>query len=95
MANDLTKNPFIVDTAGATAIFSDALAISTIEWIGATTAGHRAVVKDKDGNVMWESFANGSNFIDRKAFDSYPFSKFQRGLIVDTLGSGKLYITYA
>ena len=94
MANDLTQNPMIVDTQGASDLLSgQALALAKIEWVGATLAGHRAAVKDADGKIVYEGYANGANFTDRVHFPEYP-SRIIHGLIVDDLDSGKLYIHY-
>ena len=94
MANDLTKNPWVVDTASGTAILSDWADVRSIQWIGGTTAGHAAIVQDKDGTVIWRRLAAAVN----ANFDTEFQGRWGRrvnGLLVPTLDSGTLYITFA
>lgn len=94
MANDLTKNPWVVDTAGSAAILTSWADIRSIQWIGGTTAGHAAIVQDQNGVVIWRRLAQGAN----QNFDSEFEGRFGRrvnGLTVPTLDSGTLYITFA
>lgn len=97
MANSLTGNPWICDTASATPITRLQVRIAKLRWIGtaATAAGDRCIVKDARATprIIWESIATGANFTtDSDAFGSE--GNFN-GLAVTTLGSGLLYIYYA
>jgi hypothetical protein len=65
------------------------LIVSYLRWVGATTAGHSLVVNDADGNVIWESEADGANFID-----ILPFWRRVNGVTVNTIDSGNLFIYY-
>ncbi len=56
-----------------------------IRWYGATTAGHTLTVKDTAGNIIWESVADGPNFID-----VHPFYVIVDGLNITTMQSGKM-----
>ena len=99
IANDLTGNPLVIDTASATPIMTDDVYLDAIRWVGATTAGHQAVVKDNKGtpDTIYEGLANGANFIDERSFGA-EYSGPRRvvgGLAVPTLDSGKLYIYLA
>ena len=99
IANDLTGNPWVVDTASATPITTDDVFLDTIRWVGATTAGHQAIVKDNKTSpaTVYEGLANGANFIDERSFGA-EYAGPRRvvgGLAVTTLGSGKLYIYLA
>ena len=99
IANDLTGNPWVVDTASATPITTDDVYLDTIRWVGATTAGHQAIVKDNKGtpDTIYEGLASGANFIDERSFGA-EYAGPRRvvgGLSVTTLGSGKLYIYFA
>lgn len=87
MANDISQSPYIIDTASASVIFAGLVMACTFRWIGATTAGHQCVVKDGTGRVVYAAIANAANFVD----EGWCEVNF-RGLIVDTLGSGTLYI---
>lgn len=56
---------------------------------GATKAGHLLVVKDSAGNTIFESEADGANFIDVQ-----PIFKVCKGVVATTMDSGKLYVFY-
>lgn len=93
MANDLTKNPFKVDTASGTPILTSWADLRSIQWTGATTAGHEAKVTDKDGTVIWQRFAQGANQNWDTEFQGR-WGRRVNGLTVPTLGSGTLYFTF-
>ena len=73
-------------TASADAVLGK-MKIDFIRWVGATTAGHSCILKDTAGNVLFESEADGANFID---VHSLPL--VVDGIDVDTMDSGTLYI---
>ena len=89
MANDLTRNPLLVDTAHATnVVLSGPCTLRAILWFNATGL-LTAIVHDKAAaRVVWErsSPLNSSSFFDVLDFDVGP----GRELIVPTLGSGTL-----
>ena len=87
MANDLTKRPWKVDTAAATVLSSDRLRVKGVRWVGATTAGHTAIIHDKNSRVVWSSVATGANYVESDLIEND-----WEGLIVPTLGSGILYL---
>lgn len=92
MANILTGNPWVLDTASATPIVTYRVRIGQIEWIGGTNAGHVAEMKDGAGNVVYRAEAGGGNNEDvrlrhGKATDSFV------GLALTTIDSGKVYVT--
>lgn len=87
MANDLTGDPYIIDTAAATVLSTINLFIKSIRWVGGTTAGHTAVIQDQKGNVIWTSEASGANYVESEIIEQWI-----DGLIVPTLTSGVLYI---
>lgn len=89
----LTKSLWLVDAADAPlACTTDLVRVNGIRWVGATTAGHEAIIKDAAGKVKWRSLASGANNVE--ADDIYPNLRGQNwaGLTVDTLDSGSLYI---
>lgn len=100
MANDLTKKPWIVDTASATPITTTEVVIHKIVCVGpSNTAGDQAVVQDGSGKEIAHFYATGANFKETSTFDGggsiWASSRFT-GLIVPTLTSGmKLYIHLA
>jgi hypothetical protein len=61
--------------------------VTYARWIGGTTAGHSCILKDGNGNVLFESEADGANFLDLM-----PIFRAVDGLDVDTLDSGSLYV---
>lgn len=73
-------------TAALDAITSK-VRISWLRWVGATTAGHALSVTDTAGNVIWESEADGANFIDM-----FPVYKIVTGVKAATMDSGTLYV---
>ena len=90
MANDITFNPIIVDTASSTAVTTKTFVAIMLRWVGATTAGHTASVQDTNGKVRWASEATGANYVEETHFDGKPM--IFEGLKVPTLGSGTVYI---
>lgn len=88
MANNLTVNPIVLDTVGATSAITRAIKISHIRWTGITTTDHTAVIHDAaSGNVVWS--ANGVDGVDQHC-DMHDM-RF-RGLYLTTLGSGVVYV---
>ena len=90
MANDLSANPWKVDTASATALWNDIVWLENIIWHEPTTAGHRAEVTDMNGKVIGDlhALAAGSGMEYRMHVGDGPYM----GLIVPVLESGVLYI---
>ncbi len=90
MSNDLTQNPWIIDTAASTTISTDNnLKLNYVRWVNATTSGHQCVIQNEDGMVIWESYANAANYVERDQL-----KRTINGMIVPTLDSGKLYIYF-
>ena len=85
MADDLTSNPWVIDTTGAKA--SGELRIDRISWKNATTLNHTVLIVDAAGKTIFEDFASGATYNV-----SYPIGRVYTGLTVSTLSSGKLYI---
>ena len=54
-----------------------------LRWVGATTAGHTLVINDADGDLVWDSEADGANFND-----IHPLFQIRTGLTIATMGSG-------
>jgi hypothetical protein len=89
MANDLNNDPLIIDTPGAGVLITQPIRVKGIRWVGATTAGHQAVIQDQDGKLKWKSIAAGANNIES---DFAEREKLWNGLKVPTLQSGELHI---
>ena len=80
---------WVIDTADSTGILDVKAKVKKVRWVGATTAGHQAIIKDSGNNeTIWESVASGANFIDSDLIESW----WPRGFTVPTLDSGTLYI---
>ncbi len=60
--------------------------LDSLRWIGATAAGHRCSVTDTSGNVLFESEADGANFLDGWVFAHL----WANGVTVATMQSGAL-----
>lgn len=80
-------DPLIYEVASTTILDSRKIYIKSIRWVGATTAGHTAVLQNKNGRVFWASEAAGNNFIDEFLYEGWV-----EGIILSTLASGKIYI---
>ena len=89
MANDITNNPLLLDTAAATSITAITFVATKIRWVGATTAGHTVSITNAGGTVKFAGEATGANYSESEHFD--PPLIFE-GLIMPTLASGKIYI---
>lgn len=98
MANAITGNPIILDTAAATVITSTPFRVSTIKWTvdAGATDNDTVVLKDKNGIVKYEEIltviTSGATQAPPITFD--PPLLFD-GLICDTLSGGKVYIYLA
>ena len=88
MANNLTGDPLIIDTADAGAVDAKTRTINGIRWVNATTASHTAVITDIDGKVIWSCAATGAGF----THESNIRFQVSGGFKVPTLASGILYI---
>ena len=94
MANDLTKNPWVVDTASGTAILTSFANVRSIQWVSPTSSvGDEAVVADQTGTVFWRKRAQGANTVYESEFVGFK-GREMNGLLVPTLSSGTLYITF-
>ncbi|MFQ5493608.1 MAG: hypothetical protein ACE5DX_05635, partial [Candidatus Dojkabacteria bacterium] len=81
-------NVIVLDTASTTAVVEDRmLKIKSIRWDDATTANHKAVLKDKHGNIIWQSTAAGADNEDAEIVEEW-----YEGLIMHTLGSGTIVV---
>lgn len=87
MANQYRDRVWRIDTASATAITTDMVDIEYIRWLGATDAGHTAIIQDGDGEEIWRADANSTDYSEESAV-----RLVAKGLIVPTLGSGVLFL---
>jgi len=85
MGDNLTGNPWVIDSAGAKT--SAEIRIDRIAWKNATALNDTVLVVDGSGHTIFEDFASGATYNT-----SQPIGRFYTGLTVTTLSSGKLYI---
>ena len=91
MPNDLTGNPFILDTAGGGVIFNDYIRIKHLRWVDAGAAGNHCSIQDAAGREIWRGVASGANFEEDSLSENLRFFK---GLNLATLDSGKVFVYY-
>ena len=85
MANDLTGNPWVIDTIGV--LTTSPTFVERVAWKNASTQGHTTKIVDSRGDTVFEHFAPGA-----VTNVSEPIMHIYDGLEVTTLQSGKLYI---
>ena len=89
MANVLTTNPIILDTAGATSLIARPLRIRTIVWYGATTAAHTIRIHDASGgNIIFGANARVADETIVVTLDGIRVT----GLYLTTLDSGTVLV---
>ncbi len=62
MANNTAGNPFIIDTATATAIMSDRFQLLAVQWVSSSTA-NVCTVQDGGGTTRWECVGSATNTV--------------------------------
>lgn len=94
MSNNTDGNPYIIDTASNTLVTSRRVHVQSIRWVSASaTAGDTVTVQNALGQVLWNSAATGSNYVEAQ---NYPYESplVADGLKVPTLSSGTLAIKF-
>jgi hypothetical protein len=87
VANDLTKNPLKIDTAG-TALITKSFTPTLAVWVGAT-AGHTLLLKDVAGStIMSASAVTATDFLP------FPPDFTIGGLTATTVQSGTVWLYY-
>jgi len=95
MANDITNNPLIIDTASGSVVTSKTFVATKVRWVSkSASAGDDIDVQDGNGKSVWVSVATGANYVEETHFDPDARVIFE-GLTVPTLDSGTLYIYVA
>ncbi len=94
MANNLTGNPWILDTTGST-VSADKIRVAKIRWDAeGAAAGNNAILTNTAGRVFWAASATGVNF-DHESENFIGVAGDVQGLKVGTLDAGKLYVYLA
>ena len=86
MANDLTANPWKLDTTGA--VSSETVRIERARIVGMSTAGHTAELRDAAGKTIVSFVAAGANYTE-----DTPVWREVTGVTLQTLQSGTLYVS--
>jgi hypothetical protein len=60
MSDDLTSNPWVIDTTGAKT--SVGIRVDRIAWKNATTLNHTVLIVDGAGKTIFEDFASGATY---------------------------------
>ena len=100
MANDLTCNPLVIDTAAATAILSGGLLITNIRWVDSgndIADGDQAILHNAASKVIWEArctTVGAGTTTPPAAETSFAVPLHVMGLIAPTLTHGKLYVYF-
>ena len=98
MANVITGNPIILDTAAATVVVSTPFLVSAIKWTvdNGGADNDTCVLQDKKGVVKYEEILNivTSGPVQAPPISFVPPVLFD-GLICPTLSGGKVYIYLA
>jgi hypothetical protein len=91
VANDTTANPFALDTVNVADILNGrSIYIKTVRWTSpGAIAGHRAILTNAAGRIIWESVANGANYVEVDHLE--PREEWQ-GLKIPTLDSGRILL---
>ena len=90
MANSTAGNPFIIDTATATAIYTDRFQLLAIQWVSGSVADV-CTVQDAAGTTKWEVIQPVTNTPQGMAFPDELELTFN-GLKVPTMNTGKVYL---
>lgn len=93
MANNLTRNPWIIDTASASAVKDSSLCaitfVTSLVWSGYVNAAHQVVIQDDQSVTLFTLQGNADMSPVVIPFDKrLPI----RGLKVTTIDSGVLAI---
>jgi len=87
MSNQITENPWEIDTQAADVIAAFHIRIKSIYWHGYTDATHKAALTDKNGNTII-AFDGDTDLTTQEAHDL----GWYNGLICSDLDSGKLLV---
>ncbi len=93
MANDTTKSPWILDTAGV--VTTDLIRVAKVRWVAeGAAAGNNVRLTNTADRTFWESTATGVNFEDES--DTFlGLDGNVQGLKVAVIEAGKLYVHLA
>lgn len=86
MANDLSANPWVIDTASAAILWPSYIRLHQIAWTEQAAPGDRVLITDRNGKVVADVRAELAN-------KTVTFADgWINGLKITVLDSGKIYI---
>lgn len=89
MANDISANPWFIDTPGAGLIYGAYVRIKNILWSDQVAAGDQLIIQDRNGKTIANAKAPGANQIQFWGVDNWV-----NGLKVTTLTAGGIVQIY-
>lgn len=72
MANDLTKNPIVLDTAGATSAISNPVTIRKIIVNGSGVAWSVVLHDESGGDIVFQATEGATNTEQSRTYDFHP-----------------------
>lgn len=95
MANRISNNPLLIDTAANTAITNTPFRVQAIVWDPGTSAANQDVctIKDKNGDVKFSQTLITGNLVPTSV--SFTTPVLFNGLIVSAITHGTVYIYLA
>jgi hypothetical protein len=88
MANDITRNPWILDSATTGApLYKAYIRMEALAWQDVNAAGNQLILQDQNGQEVWTMTAPGAGYFN------FQKPMWINGLIVKRIDSGKVYIT--
>lgn len=95
MANDISSNPLVLDTAATSVVVSNLIRIKALKWTvdAGGTDNDTCVLTDKNGKVVYEEILNvaTSGTLQAPPMNLIPPLNVN-GLVMLTLSGGKLYV---
>ena len=97
MANDITGNPWVLDTGSATAIRTSPIKVKSMEWRPETAVGDDLAVTDNAGHELWTEKALAVDSDGQLAFYWAQNGEGMscNGFTLATIDSGKLRVWIA
>lgn len=89
MANDISANPWKIDTPGASVIYAFPIKIVNIIWANYTTTADALIIRDLNGKDIINALVT-TNI--STGFQSFGNIGWVRGLIVPTMTHGEITI---
>lgn len=86
MANNISANPWYIDTASATAVWNGKVYIKELIW-NKPTAGSALIILDQNGNTIINTVANAND-----PMFAFGTLSWVNGFVVTTLATGTLSV---